>query len=285
MSKLRKLNLVFFILSLIFILYSISLVFLSSLIREPDSIDVLEKVPDKIVLTDFFNKKYTYAFYFTIHSNVFALVYFLLIFMKKNRSLKFKKFFMFETITLFNLIVTVIVYWTILWPFDEFNNYFSFVENILLHVIVPVMFFIVWTYRNFILKEKRVLVEYKEFYKFLIYPFLYLVVAIVLYYSTRVNLTYKKDYHFLNKNLVNQFLTKLKNYQNIQIFVKENIVSVHYYGVWGNAVYYFLSFDNLVWWLPIGVIFGIFVFFLILIFSFIKINKKYLYNRLYEKKE
>ena len=235
--------------------------------------EVFEKIPEKIPLTYYFPKRYTYPFYFTIHSNFFALVYFLLIFSGKIFPPKSKKFFIFETIVLFNLIITVLVYWIMLWPYARYDNPYLLTETILLHAIVPFIFFTAWTYRIFILKEKRFVIEYKEFYKFLIYPLLYLIIVVILYYATRQDYVYKVDYPFANKILVSQFLEKLKDYENIQVFVKENVVSINYCGKWGNAAYFFLNFDNLFWWVPVLVIFGVFLTFLFLIFTFIKINK------------
>jgi hypothetical protein len=269
-------SLIFFLITLISLIFSILGIFLAHKFNNSNLEYVWNEIPEKIYGKYYFVKKYTYPFYFTIQSNFLALFYFLLIFLNKINPRKNKKSLIFEGIVLINLIVTVIIYWTLIAPFlNLLSNYYLFIENILLHAIVPSLFFIFFIYRLFILKNQKCFIEYKEFWKFLIYPIFYLIISILLYYITRIDYVYVKKYTFINEKLATKFkILLIHQINDINFKLISKSVFLYTPGIWGNAVYYFFNFDNIIWWLSFVIILAIFILFLILIFIYIKITKK-----------
>ncbi|CAM9105777.1 hypothetical protein [Mycoplasma todarodis] len=172
--------------------------------------------------------KLSLIFYFTIHSNIFVMVYmflraFGLIDPRKGKHAK-----RFQMIVATNIFVTFLVYWTILAPIDMiWHTPAKIIDNLQLHFIAPLIMFVAFvleTSRRKVNKE-NIKLPYKELLFALIFPLIWLIMAIVLYYATRSKLLITFKYNDGTKHAF-----------------------IYTFGI---AIYPFLAFDIVPVWLPI----------------------------------
>ncbi len=173
--------------------------------------------------------KLSLIFYFTIHSNIFVLVYmflraFNLINPRTNKHAK-----IFQLIVATNIFVTFLIYWTILAPIDNiWNTPLKILDNFQLHLMTPLIMlfaFVFETSRRSANQENISLKNIELLYSF-IFPILWLIMAITLYYATRKNIYL--EFKYSDNTWSNAFQYKF-----------------------GIAIYPFLAFDITPVWLPI----------------------------------
>ncbi len=217
----------------------------------------LKELPKHIGIPGWIIVEWTFPFYFTIQSNFFVIIYFFLMTFKLIQPNKNKHAYMFELIALLNIIITGLVYWTILaWNTDLLSNWYILIENIGLHLVVPIIMVVAWSIRIFKVKNQEVFVSYKEIWKFFIFPILWLIMAIIVYYSSRKLVYYQLNHVFSTNELANQWSDKL-NSLKLAHKIQGNSVQTIIPGIWGNAIYFFLNFDHIYYWITILCIFVI----------------------------
>ncbi|NQZ29161.1 MAG: hypothetical protein HRT98_02140 [Mycoplasmatales bacterium] len=172
--------------------------------------------------------KLSLVFYFTIHSNIFVMVYMFLRSIGLVNPRKSKHAKRFQMIVATNIFVTFLVYWTILAPIDMiWHTPAKIWDNVQLHFLTPLMMFIAFVFETSRREanKENVKLKYKEFLFALIFPFIWLAVAIILYYATR---------------------TRLKI-----TFIYSDGTHKSFIYTFGIAIYPFLAFDIVPAWLPV----------------------------------
>ncbi|CAM9116161.1 hypothetical protein MYMA111404_01810 [Mycoplasma marinum] len=190
-------------------------------------------------------------FYFTFQTNLIVFIFLLLRglgIIKPKEKLSHK---LFQLITVVNITITMCVYWTVLAPFSSiwthggFPGVFKRVVTILVHFVAPV--FMIITYHIDKLKkgENGVILNKKHIFYILIYPILWIVMAIIVYYASREANTYT-----LMQNPVD----------NTWFLSKDANGTIH--RKIGVAIYFFLNFDEVKIYITISIIIGITLLFL-----------------------
>ena len=225
--------------------------------------------------------RWTFPFYFTIQSNILVMIYLFLIGLNILKPNKSKSSFIFELIVLLNISITFLVFWFLLLPqigIDNFcSNKYSLIENILLHAVTPLFMFIIFFIRFAKTKNKNIFLNYKHFSLFLIYPIIWLLISIIIYYSSRYYAFYIHSYHFQTKEGAIKWQNTLNKLSYIDhVVLKGKVVTSYIPGWFGNAVYFFLNFDNVSYWVPIISVMGIAILFVCFSLILISItNPKY----------
>ncbi|MCP4336418.1 MAG: hypothetical protein GY679_01045 [Mycoplasma sp.] len=248
-------NLILGSISLIIMIVTIINIFI---VKNPEPIKPLSKIPNDLPKISWFPVAWTFPFYFTIQSNFMVIIYLFLTGFNLIDPKKKKNALLFELITLLNIFITGIVFWGVLFQENNlFNNAFNLIVNIGLHAIVPIIMISAWSIKIFSKKQQEVFIDYLEFWKFLIYPLIWLLISIIVYYSSRTLVNYNFYYKFDNAQDFNKWIKILQsNNINIDIFDKWS-VKASIEGYWGNAIYFFLNFDNIDVWVTVVSIFGI----------------------------
>ncbi|WP_131613501.1 hypothetical protein [Mycoplasma todarodis] len=168
-------------------------------------------------------------FYFTIHSNIFVMVYMFLrslglIDPRKNKHAK-----VFQMIVAINIFVTFIVYWTILAPIDViWLTPLKILNNFQLHFFTPLIMFVAFIFEVSRRKanEGNIKLKYKDLWYAMIFPIVWLIMAITLYYATRTTWVMQFKY-------------------------SDGTWSPKFIYTFGIAIYPFLAFDIVPIWLPV----------------------------------
>lgn len=136
-------------------------------------------------------------FYFTFLSNLCA---FLASFFRCTEIIKNENFLRrLEIFMAVNLTITMLVYWTMIFPRNEINSPFSFTATFWIHVITPCLSLIVFFLHNHVYAERVSVKTWRNSIWHLIFPVVWLIVAISIYYILGGN---KNDaiYKFLDFN-------------------------------------------------------------------------------------
>ncbi|TCG10962.1 hypothetical protein [Mycoplasma todarodis] len=180
-------------------------------------------------------------FYFTFQSNLLVVIYLYLRafgIMKPKQNSHHK---MFQLIVTLNITITMVTYWLILAPFSSvwthggFPGALKIIVTIMVHLITPIFMLIAFHKDKLQINEEGVILGNKKLLYVLIYPIIWLVLAVSIYFATRT------DAHYLRK-IINDHTHEFA-------LVKGNGSIIHSSGV---AIYFFLDFGGV----PIGVTIG-----------------------------
>ncbi len=206
---------------------------------------------------------WTIVLYFTFQSNVLVCIYLFLrglniIQPKTNTHHK-----MFQLIVTINITITMIIYWTVLAPFSSIwshgglSGVLKRVNTLMVHLITPIFMLIGFHIDKLSKEEKGVIIGYKKVPFVLIYPLVWMILAVVVYFSTR---------ELQNFNIV-QVGSKFKLVDEV---IGSSLPVVSKYT--GIAVYFFLAFDNVSLFVFIGIPIAITFIFIGMGFLFIAIS-------------
>ncbi|CAM9116126.1 hypothetical protein MYMA111404_01805 [Mycoplasma marinum] len=179
--------------------------------------------------------KATIPFYFTVQSNLLVFIYlflrtFKLIDPRKNKHAK-----RFQIIVMTNIATTFIIYWTILSPIDIiWHTPLKILDTCQIHLfsfIIAISVFLNESLKSNEKNKDNIKLSKKDYFLVFIYPIIWLVIAIILYYSTRTEWTMTFTYSDNSK------------------------ASYNY--TFGIAIYPFLAFDIAPIWLPVVSVLGI----------------------------
>ncbi len=187
-------------------------------------------------------------FYFTVHSNIFVLIYMFLracrlIDPRKNIHAK-----RFQMIVGVNIFVTFLVYWTILAPVDViWFTPLKVLDNIQMHFVTALVFLVTFIFETSRNKRnsENIKLKNKDCWYALIYPIIWLLIAIILYYATRKTQSWIFKYN-------------------------DNTWSKPIAYTFGIAIYPFLAFDIVPVWLPILSILAIIILIIFVSYLLIK---------------
>lgn len=119
-------------------------------------------------------------FYFTFLSNFCA---FLASFFRCTGIVKNEKILRrLEIFMAVNLTITMLVYWTMIFPKNEIHSSFSFTSTFWIHVITPCMSLIVFFVHNHYYPERIAVKTIHNSLWHLLFPIVWLIIAVSLYY-------------------------------------------------------------------------------------------------------
>ncbi len=257
--KLPKINLnkKYLLLSILMFVFLIFMILSDSITKFNWTVEKINKANTVIEKYKFpiEHKNWIVPFYFTFQSNVMVFLYitlraFGLICPNKNKSIK-----MFQMITLTNITVTFVGYWLLLAPFSSIWTHsatgakdaaiagaMKITGTLMVHLISPFIMMYIFSQEK---KAAKIILTYKDLWKFLIYPVLWLILAIIVYYATR-------HQHSFTKQVVSTGDFKL--IPDLKGSIKKTF---------GVGVYFFIFFDLFSPMIPIGAISMLTIFFLI----------------------
>ena len=127
-------------------------------------------------------------FYFTFLSNVIGLIVSSIRVFENIKGIEHKKYNILRLMATTSLIVTFLVYWGYLFPGHLKDNdfkieAFNFTKTLFVHALTPIMMVVVFFYSNFRLKEAIKKSPWKESLFTSIYPFVWMIVAIIIYFA------------------------------------------------------------------------------------------------------
>ncbi|MCP4336354.1 MAG: hypothetical protein GY679_00715 [Mycoplasma sp.] len=218
-------------------------------------------------------------FYFTFQSNILVFVLFILksfgiLEIKTKESHK-----KYQIITTINITITMILYWTLLgpvssiWTHGGIESILKIIATLGVHLLIPIMMLISFHFDKLKKGENGVVLSYTNILLTLIYPIIWIIISISLYYITR------KIHHFSPEAL-----------NNGKWWLKPVDSKVRHNPDWdikfGVAVYFFLSFDLLAVYIPILAILTIAIIFVLISLLFLAISKPdSKLNNLFRKKD
>ncbi len=217
-----------------------------------------------------------YPLYFTIQSNIMVMIYLLLRTMGILKPNEKKSHKIIEGVVLLNIFVTFFIYWGVLsWFSSVWENAFKAIQSFGHHFIMPSLMFVIF-YKFSLKSEKQMSLSYKDFYWFIIYPLVWLLVSIIIYFSTIQDiegLVHIKDdkvpTDLGNWKLANGTVTS--DYWTITSKTRP-IYTQTFKSGW--AIYFFFDFKNTPAWLSTTVTLGIAALFVLLSLLVIKTTKK-----------
>lgn len=120
-------------------------------------------------------------FYFTHISNVmgFLMAFNWVFLIIKNNHIRKR----FEILTVTNLMLTLLVYWTILLPFGPPQTALGWIDNLLVHLFVPLLGLFAFLNENFFIKNKIKFKTWKDSGYHMIFPIVWLIIAMIIYIS------------------------------------------------------------------------------------------------------
>ncbi|CAM9105286.1 DUF4328 domain-containing protein [Mycoplasma todarodis] len=181
------------------------------------------------------------VFYFTFQSNLLVMIYLYLRAFGVMKPKENKHHKMFQLIVTLNITITMVTYWMILAPFSSIWTHggvagaIKIVVTFMVHLITPILMLIAFHKDKLQEGEEGVVISKKKLPLVLIYPTTWLIIAIIVYFTTQTEGHYSQV-------IENQATGKY-------MMVKDGGSIDHSSGV---AIYFFLNFADV----PIGVTLG-----------------------------
>jgi len=136
-------------------------------------------------------------FYFTFQSNVLGLIISVIRFIENIRGIEHKKYHILRLMATTSLVVTFIVYWAYLFPQNPYSEPFNLIKTLFVHGFTPIMALTTFLYSNIKLKESIKSNPWKVSLFSSIYPAIWMLVAVIIYFSLGAN-SDSAIYSFLN---------------------------------------------------------------------------------------
>ena len=138
-----------------------------------------------------FQRNFKIYLHFTSQANIMGLVVALLILANKSSAHVQR----LKILALVSLTITCLVFWSLIFPKRGIGEYrlFSFVGTIIVHAITPILIVVAFLYDSIKQKNNLYLRKHLTVLLLMIYPVLWLIMAIVVYYTINYSI-----YSFLN---------------------------------------------------------------------------------------
>ncbi len=255
----------------------------------PNKVKVVKLEHVSKTLMPFISNQNRHFAFFTVQTNIIVMTYFILVALGILKPNSKKSHKIFEGISLLSIFITFFIYWTILAAKSSiWSNPLLSTSSVLAHFILPTIMFIGFFFSNF--KDKEVFkLENKDFVWFLIYPLLWLILILIIYYATLQDV----DAYIATKpggantisgweqinapSSVAKQMWDFSGTKNLQLYHKNFNA--------GMVIYFFFNFKYVPVWLPIVVSMVISILFIINSFLFISLtNKESKIRKLFKRK-